>query len=201
MLHVPREHAHEPAWEDERVAASDDVTTGKVFVVEYEQIKEEQRARVGFRDNLLYVTLAAMAAVVAAALQARAGANVLLLLPPVSVVLGWTYLVNDEKISAIGRYIREQLAPQLAVLTGEQDPIFGWEVAHRNDRRRVSRKYLQLAVDLATFCVAPLVAIVIYCVSGPTTLPFVAVSVIELLAIGVLAWQIAVYSDLREPGT
>lgn len=28
------------------------------------------------------------------------------MLPPVSVILGWTYLVNDEKISAIGRYVR-----------------------------------------------------------------------------------------------
>src|SRR5579859_57270 len=93
--------------------ASEEITAAQVLLVEYEQIKGEQRSRIGFRDNLLYASLVAMAGVVAAALNTKGRADLLLLLPPVSALLGWTYLVNDEKISAIGRYIRTDLAPRL----------------------------------------------------------------------------------------
>lgn len=179
----------------------DDLTVGKILLAEYERIKDEQKVRIGFRDNLIYVTLATMAAVIFAALQAKGHANLLLLLPPVSVLLGWTYVVNDEKISAIGRYIRNQLAPRLADLIGDAGHILGWEVAHRSDPRRLSRKYLQLAVDLSTFCLAPLAAIVVAMVNGPRTVPFAAVSVVELVALSVLAWQIVVYAEFREAGS
>jgi hypothetical protein len=51
----------------------------------------------------------------------------LLLAPPVSVILGWTYLMNDAAISAIGRYIRTELASRLATLTRTAGPVLGWE--------------------------------------------------------------------------
>ncbi|GHH39997.1 hypothetical protein FHS35_006797 [Streptomyces umbrinus] len=86
-------------------------------MIEYTQVKDEQKARIGFRDNLLYATFAAMAAVIAATLQGPVRVGLLLLLPPVCLVLGWTYLVNDEKISAIGRYVSTELAPRLAAVT------------------------------------------------------------------------------------
>jgi hypothetical protein len=184
------------------VSASEDVTVGGLLVAEYQQVKGEQQARIGFRDNLLYATLASMAAVIAAVLQRDGQTALLLLLPPVSMLLGWTYLVNDEKISAIGRYVREELAPQLATLTKGQKQgtghvlVFGWEVAHRSDRRRLSRKWLQLAVDLTAFCVAPVAAVVVFWAAGPSRLPLVAVSAVELAAIGVLAVQIVLYADL-----
>lgn len=85
--------------------AEQDVTVGQLLLAEYQSVKDEQKARIGFRDNLLYVTLGVVAAVVAAAAQAKQ-TSMLLALPPVCVVLGWTYLVNDEKISAIGAYVR-----------------------------------------------------------------------------------------------
>ncbi|MFL1906122.1 hypothetical protein ACJWDR_44690 [Streptomyces tauricus] len=176
-------------------------------MAEYERIKGEQQARIGFRDNLLYATLASMAAIIAAVLQGDGQAALLLLLPPVSVLLGWTYLVNDEKISAIGRYVREELAPQLATLAkglkqgSGHVQVFGWEVAHRSDHRRVSRKCLQLAVDLITFCVAPVAAVVVFWAAGPRRVPLVAVSAIELAAIAVLAVQIVLYADLNRGDT
>jgi hypothetical protein len=181
---------------------SQDVTVGGLLMVEYERVKGEQQARIGFRDNLLYATLASMGAVVAAALQVK-GQAALLLLPPVSVLLGWTYLVNDEKISAIGRYVREELTPQLAAMANGQEQVsgrarvFGWETAHRSDSRRRSRKYLQLAVDLITFCLAPVAAVIVFWAEGPRAVPLVAVSAVELAAIAVLAVQIVLYADLR----
>jgi hypothetical protein len=174
--------------------ADSDLTTGRLLLVEYERLKDEQKTRVTFRDNLIYATLASMAAVIAAALAADGHANLLLLLPPVAVLLGWTYLVNDEKISAIGRYIREELASRLAAQTQGRDPVFRWEQAHRSDARRATRKLLQLAVDLAMFCVSPLAAIVVFWISGPRTAAFLVISIIECLAVLGLAAQITIYA-------
>ncbi|RKN12912.1 hypothetical protein [Streptomyces radicis] len=176
---------------------AEQVTVGELLMAEYDQIKEEQRARISFRDNLLYATLASMAAVVAAVLQADGRPGLLLLLPPVSVLLGWTYVVNDEKISAVGRYVREELAPRLAELSGGHEPpkVFGWEVRHRADDRRTTRKRLQLAVDLLTFCLAPIAALVVFWSSGAGPLSLLLVSLGELAAITVLGWQIVTYAD------
>ncbi|WP_433887994.1 hypothetical protein [Streptomyces sp. CA-111067] len=190
------------------------VTAGELLLAEYTAVKDEQRARIGFRDNLLYATIAAMAAAVAGALQVdHHGAELLLALPPVSVILGWTYLVNDEKISAIGRYLRDDLAPRLGALTagpagGESGAgadgagadgsrVFGWESAHRGDPRRRTRKVLQLSVDLLTFCGAPVAAAAGYWSIGPVHPPLLLVSLAETAAVGVLAWQIVVYAEVR----
>ncbi|ELS56602.1 hypothetical protein [Streptomyces viridochromogenes] len=169
-----------------------EVTVGQLLLAEYESLKDEQKARIGFRDNLLYVTLAVVAAVIAAAAQAKQ-TSMLLALPPVCVVLGWTYLVNDEKISAIGKYVRVELGPRLAALAGAQ-AAFGWETFHRGDARRVSRKAVQLVVDLLAFCVVPLSALVVYWTGGGTSAGLVVLSAFEALAVAGLAAYIVVYA-------
>lgn len=174
----------------------EEITTSKLLLCEYERIKDEQKSRIGFRDNLIYATLVSAAAVIAAILPQQGRTSMLLLLPPVSFVLGWTYLVNDEKISAIGRYIRNQLAPQLMALRGDATPIFQWEIVHRNDPRRVSRKFLQLLVNLTTFVIPSAVALVIYWVNARATTPLLTLSVAEAAALAVLAVQIILYADV-----
>ncbi|MFC9225465.1 hypothetical protein ACFT8W_32880 [Streptomyces hygroscopicus] len=176
-----------------------EAVTSRLLILEYEQVKEEQRARIGFRDNLLYATLASMAAIVTLCLQGHGRPQLLLLLPPASALLGWAYLVNDEKISAIGRYVREDLGPRLGTLAPVRPPVFGWERAHRDDGRRISRKRLQLAADLLLFTVAPIAALIVYWTSEPVRAVLLAVSVAEVALIGVLAAQIVLYADLRRP--
>ncbi|SNX64124.1 hypothetical protein SAMN06272735_5939 [Streptomyces sp. TLI_55] len=175
--------------------AEQDVTVGQLLLAEYQAIKDEQKARIGFRDNLLYVTLTVVAAVIAAAAQAKQ-ASMLLALPPVCVVLGWTYLVNDQKISAIGAYVRSELAPKLAELANPVGGVqaFGWEIAHRGDARRGSRKAVQLAVDLLAFCGVPLAALVVFWASGGSGL-LIALSGLEALAVGGLAAQVVWYAN------
>ncbi|MFF5537101.1 hypothetical protein ACFY71_32345 [Streptomyces cinerochromogenes] len=172
-----------------------DVTVGQLLLTEYQTVKDEQKTRIGFRDNLLYVTLTVVAAVIAAAAQAKQTA-MLLALPPVCVVLGWTYLVNDQKISAIGAYVRSELGPRLAALAqAEGGEVFRWETAHRGDARRVSRKVVQCVVDLLAFCVVPLSALVVYWAGGDLSAGLVAVSVLEAVAVvglGVCVVQYAV---------
>ncbi|MEV0279592.1 hypothetical protein AB0I22_24805 [Streptomyces sp. NPDC050610] len=169
--------------------------TSQLILAEYEQVKQEQRARIGFRDNLLYATFAVMAGVVGATLPRGGHVEMLLLLPPLSVILGWTYLVNDEKISAAGRYVREQLAPRLAELTPDCPDVFGWESAHRSDAHRSSRKRIQLAVDLLAFCLIPLAALIVYWAFGPLNWPLVLASVAEAAAAVGLAQQLFRYAD------
>ncbi|WP_435193045.1 hypothetical protein [Streptomyces sp. NRRL F-5630] len=172
------------------------IDTSQLLLTEYEQIKQEQQARIGFRDNLIYATLGVMAAVIGSTLARTGHLELLLLLPPLSVILGWTYLVNDEKISAVGRYIRNELAPRLKELTSERAEIFGWESAHRSDAHRNSRKRLQLAVDLLTFCVAPLAALTVYWMLGPKDWPLLVTSLVETAMIVGLAAQVVRYADL-----
>ena len=180
------------------MAHEGEVTTSKLIITEYKAIKAEQQLRIGFRDNLIYATLASLATIIAAALHFQDHAKLLLLLPPALFILGWTYLVNDEKVTAIGRYIRRDLAPRLKELTGADSPVFGWEGAHRDDRYRVSRKYLQLGVDLATFCLPALLAVIAYWIVGPITPLFMALSLVEFGAISVLVVQIIIYADLAK---
>ncbi|MFG2572223.1 hypothetical protein [Streptomyces sp. NPDC048481] len=161
--------------------AGQDVGAGQLLLAEYQSVKDEQKARIGFRDNLLYVTLAVVAAVAAAAAQAGQTA-MLLALPPVCVVLGWTYLVNDEKISAVGRYVRQELGPRLAELAGT-DAAFRWETYHRGDARRVSRKIVQCVVDLLAFCVVPLAALAVYWCGGQVTTGLLVLSFAEAAAV------------------
>jgi hypothetical protein len=185
------------------VSSNQDVTPGQLLLAEYQTIKDEQKARIGFRDNLLYVTMAAVAAVAAAAAQTQQ--NLLLLaLPPVCLVLGWTYLVNDEKISAIGRYIRDDLDPRLTALATTEPPggagtastpAFGWETAHRNDPRRFSRKTIQCAVDITAFCLVPLAALVTLWSSGHPSALSTVLSALETIAIAGLAAQFVLYSS------
>jgi hypothetical protein len=176
-----------------------DTAAGRLLVVEYEQVKEEQRARIGFRDNLLYATLASMAAIITFSFQNHGQPELLLLLPPASALLGWAYLVNDEKISAIGRYVHQDLGPRLADLAPGRPRVFGWETAHRDDRRRISRKRLQLAADLLLFSVAPIADLIVYWCSEPVRAVLMTVSVAEVALVAVLAVQIVLYADLHRP--
>jgi hypothetical protein len=111
-------------------------------------------------------------------------------------VLGWTYLVNDEKVSAIGRYIRTRLGPRLADLVGAEQPVFEWEVRHRTDRRRRSRKAFQLAVDLITFCLPGAVAISVRWAVGHITIFTVVGELAATIMVLFLAQQIIVNADL-----
>ena len=176
------------------MAEREDLGVGQLLLAEYQSVKDEQKARIGFRDNLLYVTLAVVAAVIAAAAQAKQ-TSMLLALPPVCVVLGWTYLVNDEKISAIGAYVRGDLGPRLAELAGQgRTNAFPWETFHRGDARRVSRKVVQCLVDLLAFCLVPLSALVVYWIGGQVTPGLLVLSVVEALTVVGLGAYIVVYA-------
>ncbi|MCK5877936.1 MAG: hypothetical protein KAG43_09890 [Candidatus Marithrix sp.] len=134
-----------------------------IHLNEYVKLKDEQIARMRFRDNLLYVTLAAFGGIISYAMSSPSHYYTFLVLPWVCLILGWTYLVNDEKISAIGKYIRYNMTEKLGKLVNsdilfewESELLFVWEVEHRSDDWRVLRKKTQLFIDEVTFCLSGL---------------------------------------------
>jgi len=162
----------------------------------YKTLKSEQQARIGFRDNLLYVMLGAAGGILAFALSKDGPNAALLAIPWVALILGWTYLVNDEKISAIGQYIRGALEPELRNLTTSSESLLGWEVAHRSDQYRRERKFVQLCIDILTFAGSGLAAIALYLVREPQPIFAVHwVCGIEAVIMVFLAFEISTYCD------
>jgi hypothetical protein len=121
--------------------------------------------------------------------------------PWVCLILGWTYVVNDEKISAIGRYIRYTLVDKIQEHTGYMDveTLFGWEIAHRDDKHRKRRKIQQLIVDEITFVISGIIALVVFWFLVPH--PHISITIlswIELSLLIVLGIETIIYADLAK---
>jgi hypothetical protein len=156
-----------------------------IMLAEYGAIKDEQIKRVDRRDHLVYGTLGAIAATLAAASKLP---EALLLLPLATVVLGWTHLATDQKISAAGRYLRHDLGARLSALAGE--PVLSWETAHRSDPHRRQRKRIQLAIDAATFAAPALVSLGAYLLlTDPPLLGWIFAPLLAAAAVVLVAQQ------------
>jgi len=173
----------------------------EIFFKEYDKLKSEQAQRIGFRDNLLYVTLGVFGGVVSFAVSNPSNYYALLVIPWVCLILGWTYVVNDEKISAIGRYIRYKLVNRVKEHTGYGDieTLFGWEIAHRSDKHRKRRKIQQLIVDEITFVFSGIIALsAFWFLVAKPPLGVTILSWVELLLLIVLGVEMLIYADLAE---
>ena len=173
----------------------------EIFFKEYDKLKSEQAQRIGFRDNLLYVTLGVFGGVVSFAVSNPSNYYALLVIPWVCLILGWTYVVNDEKISAIGRYIRYNLVNKVKEHTGYGDleTLFGWEIAHRSDKHRKRRKIQQLIVDEITFVFSGIIALsAFWFLVAKPPLGVTILSWVELLLLIVLGVEMLIYADLTE---
>ena len=171
-----------------------------IYLREYQTLKAEQTARIGFRDNLLYVTIAVFGGILSFTL-ANQNYYALLVVPWVCLILGWTYLVNDEKISALGRYMRYDLTERIAKLTNNQniDGIFGWETTHRTDRHRKRRKIEQVIIDQLTFVISGIISLIAFWILVPKiSVPLWLLSTTELILLVILGAEIIIYADLAK---
>lgn len=127
---------------------------GDVLLEEYRTVKAEQNDRIKTRDNLVYATMAAMAAVTYAALTLHLP-DLMLALPAAVLTLGWLYLGGDRKIAWARDYLRTSLRPRLAEhLHLTPDDLLGWETPHRHWGLSLWRVG-GLLHDLALFVAAP----------------------------------------------
>lgn len=129
----------------------------EILKLEYETLKKEQLARIGYRDNLIYATLGVIFAVVVASAQAK-HPEFLVAIAPGTVILGWVHLLNDIKVNEIRAYIREHLAPAIAAQVGTDQPAFAWEADTPLTLRQRQTKLIQLVLNLSLFCGVGLVA-------------------------------------------
>jgi hypothetical protein len=119
--------------------------------------------------------------------------------------MGWTYLVNNEKISALGRYVRDKLSNGLAKALGidenttEMAWIFGWETEHRSDKCRKRRKIEQLVIDEIIFVLSGIGALISFQVMAIN--PNCCLQILcefELVLLLILGAEIVMYADLKE---
>ncbi len=169
------------------------------LIKEFEKLKDEQYKRIEFRDHMIYLTLAAIGAVFSFALEKPDYDIALLVLPFSCIVLGWTYLTNDEKISAIGNYIRTCLVPKLT----EHNPydklsLEGhWEDFLKKDKSRKQRKWFQLFIDLSIYCFSGFISIIsFYKLHNTVSWYFVLISIGEGILLIFLTYQFIKYADL-----
>ncbi len=182
-----------PAPEHPKVDPAAELT---VLLAEYGALKDEQQKRIDRREHLVYWTLTAVAATLAAAGKFP---EALLLLPAVTVILGWTHLTVDQKISAAGQYLRDDLSVRLAARVGA--PVLGWETAHRSDGRRRQRKCLQLGVDVATFAGPALVSAGAYLThTRPPVLGVVFAVLLAAAAVVLVVQQVLYAGGIRRGG-
>ncbi|MEM8638860.1 MAG: hypothetical protein AAGG51_08620 [Cyanobacteria bacterium P01_G01_bin.54] len=189
------------------MAAND--TLLNLLLAEYSALKSEQAQRIGFRDNLLYATLGVFGAIVSFAVTDPDHYRALLLVPWVCLILGWTYIVNDQKISALGRYIRYTLTVRAQELTAQElisqervqneslEAVFGWETAHRSDPHRERRKLEQLVIDQVTFVISGIIALVSFWLLVPVAPPSLKILAgVELALLVILGIEMLIYADL-----
>jgi hypothetical protein len=180
----------------------------QVLLQEYSALKTEQGSRISFRDGLLYTTIGAVGAIASVALGGLSAGtgpirHAFLLVPWVTAILGWTYLVTDEKITAIRRYIDTKLAPRIEALLAEhKDFAFGWEHFHRGDERRAERKSMQLYIELWAFVISGIGAVLAFAVRALQNPPkgfllaFDGVAALgDVIIMAMLARQFIVYSQ------
>ncbi len=118
-------------------------------LLEYEKLKEEQTRRIQFRDNLRYVNLVAAALVGSYAASKAEHTQAWLLIPWLSSILGWTYIMNMVQVEKISLYTKKKLRLALG-----SRRIFGWEDFRSTGPSYCVRKAFQIAIDWLTF-VAP----------------------------------------------
>ncbi|MFC9249815.1 hypothetical protein [Amycolatopsis thailandensis] len=168
----------------------------EILLAEYEALKSEQTSRIVLRDRLMYAALAALAATLALVVQPAGHEYLLLLLPLVCVVLGWTYFVNDQKITAISRYLGGKLAPLLRVRTHRGGRVLAWESVHRGDPLRRLDKSMQLVVELLMFVAPALSSVVLYWFTDGVRSPLLVVSIAEVLVTLGFAARVVAAADL-----
>ncbi|NJR71281.1 MAG: hypothetical protein HC771_23640 [Synechococcales cyanobacterium CRU_2_2] len=125
----------------------------------------------------------------------------LLTIPWFTLILGWTYLINDQKITAIGQYIRHTLTENIKTNTSNPDleSLFGWEIAHRSDPRRSRRKIEQLIIDQITFVFSGIIALITFFLLVPKPAPALyLLGALELIFLLILATEITLYADLAK---
>jgi TRAP-type C4-dicarboxylate transport system permease small subunit len=154
-------------------------------LIEYQELKAEQRTRMEIRDKLVYLTFVALGASVWGGYNNHQPV-VFLVVPLVCIALGWIYLRNNEKVSSLGRY--------LAVSVGA-----GWETHRVGIKGRRRRKIIQLAVDYMVFIFTGYMALGLFWSSPLDDGALGIISLVEAFTLLGLAVEFGLAADILFP--
>jgi len=171
------------------------MSSSDFLLSEYEKLKDEQLKRIAFRDQMIYISLGAIGSVFSFAVENPKYFIALLILPFITLVLGWTYLVNDEKISSIGKYLKLILIPKINNQKSHKH-IESWETYLKKDKKRKLRKGIQLIVDLTVFCVSSIASVTsFFFLENDFSIGYIILSIVILIAVIMLMFQFIKYSN------
>jgi peptidoglycan/LPS O-acetylase OafA/YrhL len=162
------------------------------YLAEYESLKDEQLKRIEQRDHMIYLTLVAIGAVFSYALADDKHIVALLVLPFFCLAMGWTYYINDTKISTIGDYIKEKIVPQFE--TGESN----WEHFRLDRKYRKFKKVIQNIVDISLFSGSSMVSILYFLKTNPS-IEFETKILLLIAFVLILGLAIALYNRENNP--
>ena len=167
----------------------------ETYLREYEMLKNESSERIKQRDAFINLNLIAIAAVASFALASPASMLSLFAIPWASACFGWAYLANDEKVTALSRYMQFWLSPRLG------PDSLAWENSpKRATNIRGLHKSIQLLADLLQFVAPGIVAPLAYFVLTRETIewnPFIIGLAITEMAVSVgLAVLFVLHSHL-----
>ena len=152
---------------------------------EYAALKTEQLERIKQRDTFLNLAIVAVGLAAGFSSQADVPSIAWLSIPWVSMILGWAYLSNDDKVSAIGWYLRE------TEIKAERVETPTWETSAKGYLPPTLRTIADAMVFLIAFVFPTPAAIAIYTLTdtgidhwpwGIRALVFVQVLLISCLA-------------------
>ena len=174
----------------------------EIYQKEYLKLKDEQRSRITFRDNLIYITLVSIGAVLSYATSDPKNYSTFLILPLSNFVLGLIWLLNDEKISKIRQYIENSLKSNVNELFEcNYKYIFGWENFHRIGKKWKRRKFLQLLANELLYCISGLFSVFLF--FNYSNIPFFPnqgvsiLGIFEIVLIVLLENTKSIYSDIK----
>jgi hypothetical protein len=151
-------------------------------------LKTEQLERIKQRDNFLNLNIVAVGVVAAVAVQSRPHAAAWLVVPWVTVVLGWAYLSNDDKVTAIGQHVRASLDQQ----TAEES----WEASEKGLLPPAVRRVADAVVFLLSFVLPTPVALALYVASRSGTYTWsptvIAITSFDVVMVGGLGAAYAI---------
>jgi len=129
-----------------------------INLAEYTSLRAEVVERIGYRDNIVYVTLGVVGAVTAFVLSGTDRSPALLFLPWATFILSWIYIHNDFKIDQISNYISDELAPTVQY----EGASFGWEEYYRKGGLRRCRKAVQFLANVGAFVLSSIAALIYF---------------------------------------
>jgi hypothetical protein len=168
-----------------------------ILLLEYEKLKDEQRARITIRENLFYIALVIVGATFSALLTLTGVDIGYLAITPVMLVISNSYYYNDEIVSRMNVYVRESLGPRIAAATGlKKEDLFQWEGFTRRTHR-VRRRSYQFVANLILYPGASAAALAFFVSRKSVLTPIEQLAVVTCgLITALMLVRVIAYADI-----